>query len=217
MFQLAYGVETSDRIHVLDFDADTDVDQVEVVIGVGTMARIGLKGYSSLTRVDLFNDMLAYRTDHDADQLLSSGLKTIFKSAKFAPIHYPLYLARQAGRDVTSLVESLPPRARGRLSETNLKPYPGTAPANWQSRTFRELLAIDPKIARNRGVGCRYEIEDVIALRDFLSERFAGVTTNISTDLAKLGCKYDQLVYGDDFDGERSVMRSALGVPPIAC
>ncbi|WP_082698583.1 SIR2 family protein [Mycobacterium sp. GA-2829] len=215
VFQLAYGVETSDRIHVLDFDADTDVDQVEVVIGVGTMARIGLKGYSSLTRVDLFNDMLAYRTDHDADQLLSSGLKTIFKSAKFAPIHYPLYLARRAGRDVATLVESLPPRARSRLGDGTLKPYPGSAPANWQDMTFRELLAIDPKIARNRGVGCRYEIDDVVALRHFLSERFAGATTNISTDLAKLGCKYDQLVFGDDFDGDRHALLLALDVPAI--
>lgn len=131
VYQLAYGVETSDRIHVLDFDENTDIDQVEMVIGVGTMARIGLKGYSPLTRLDLFNDMLAFRTDHDVDQLFTYGPKLMFRSAKFAPIHYPLFLSQAAGRDIDELIAELPPQARSRLSDNSIKPYPGIAPWGW--------------------------------------------------------------------------------------
>jgi len=212
VYQLAYGVETSDRIHVLDFDANTDVDQVEVVIGVGTMARIGLKGYSPLTRLDLFNDMLAFRTDHDVDQLLNYGPKTMFRSAKFAPIHYPLFLAQAAGRDIDKLIAELPPRARNRLADSHIKPYPGTAPTGWQQMNFRELVAIDPKVARNRGVGCQYDVDDVVALKHFLEQRIAQATNTVDTELAKLGCKYDQLVYGSDFDGDREQLHLALGI-----
>jgi hypothetical protein len=73
------------------------------------------------------------------------------------------------------------------LSDNNIKPYPGIAPAGWQDMTFRELLAIDAKIARNRGADCRYELQGVVALKVVLEERIGRAFMTLPTDLAKLG------------------------------
>ena len=209
VYQLAFSSEPTGRVYVLPFE-DAQEDEVEVVVGVGTMERLGLKGYSVYTRTEFFLDMLNGRLDHNAANMLHALVPWIFRTAKFAPVWYPLFVAGQEG--LKEDVAALPRRAQALISgETALVPYPGRRPSGWEEYSFRQLLQAHPDLVTNLGVGCRYELDDVIALRDHLKPLLEGKTT-IPTVVAKLCVKFDHLVYGDAFDGSQEALHKALGI-----
>lgn len=207
VYQLAFSSEPTGRVYVLPFD-EAQEDEVEVVVGVGTMERLGLKGYSVFTRSDLFLDMLKGAVDHNAENMITALLPHVFRGAKFSPIWYPLYIAAREGYEVDTTL--LPRRAQALLSgETALTPYPGRRPSGWEQMDFRTLVSKHPELATNLGLGCRYEVEDVVALRDYLYPLVEGKST-VPTDVAKLCVKFDQLVYGPQFEDERVRLNEAL-------
>ncbi|SEB52793.1 SIR2-like domain-containing protein [Paramicrobacterium humi] len=208
VYQLAYSSEPTGRVYVLPFEEARE-DEVEVVVGVGTMERLGLKGYSAFTRTEFFLDMLVGATDHNVPNMMNELLPSVFRVAKFAPIWYPLFLAERAGDTVD--LSALPRRARALLEgETALTPYPGRRPPEWDQLRFSELLASYPDLATNLGVGCRYELEDVLVLREYLRPELVGKTT-IQTPLAKLCSRFDLLAFGHGFDGDRRELHRELG------
>ena len=212
VYELTFSSEPTGRVHVLPIEGGP-VDDIEVVVGVGVMERLGEKGYSSLDRSDAFHDMLSCETDHNPEQFLSALLPTLFRLAKFSPIYYPLYLAERLNPDGTVAdSSSLPARALALLTgATKLSPYSvGQLPAR-KKQHFRDLLAEDEGLALNYGLACQYDLEDVMALRSFLVEKIPQQGP-IETPLAKLGCKYDRLVFGPDFVGDRVQLHVALGV-----
>lgn len=208
VYQLAYSSEPTGRVYVLPFD-EAQEDEVEVVVGVGTMERLGLKGYSVFTRSDLFLDMLKGATDHNAENMINALMPAMFRGAKFSPIWYPLWIADREGLVVDR--QTLPRRAIALLEgETILAPYPSRRPTNWEALSFTDLVAAHPDLATNLGVGCRYDVSDVLMLRDYLRPRVEGKAT-VPTDVAKLCVKFDRLVYGSDFEGDRVALLAALG------
>ncbi|MDP5185051.1 SIR2 family protein [Blastococcus sp. BMG 814] len=91
VYELAFNTPPTGTVHVVDIEDDTDLDKVQVVIGVGIMARLGEKGYAQYDRWDVFRDMLKGSRQHDVKMLTEVLLPEIFKGAKYAPICYPLY------------------------------------------------------------------------------------------------------------------------------
>lgn len=209
VYQLAFSSEPTGRVYVLPFD-EAQEDEVEVVVGVGTMERLGLKGYSVFTRADFFMDLLRGAMDHNAANMMNGLIPHMFRTAKFAPVWYPLFIAEREGFEADE--SRLPNRARALLSgETRLAPYPGRRPVGWEQLTFRELVDGHPDLATNLGVGCRYELEDVVALRDYLIPHLQG-QTSIPTAVAKLCSRFDHLVYGGGFTGDRDELFAVLGI-----
>ncbi|RZU30882.1 SIR2 family protein [Blastococcus saxobsidens] len=213
VYELTFSAEPSGRVHVLPMDDDANPDEIEVVVGIGTLERLGERGYRAFTRADLCRDMLAGAKDHNPNRLLHDLLPRLFRSAKFVPIYYPLLATGRIGTDnnVTD-TEGLPANARALISgTTKLRPYRMLGLAERRAQTFRELLAEDRMVALDFGLVCSYEVEDVVALRDFLTTAI-GDAESVETMAAKLSCKYDRLVYGPDFEGDRKEMYKALGV-----
>lgn len=213
VYELTFSTEPSGRVHVLPID-DKDIDDVEIVVGVGTMERLGEKGYSALGRSDICRDMLTCETDHNAERLASDLVPRLLRGAKFVPVYYPLYLAHLldgAGNPLD--ISGLPANGRALISgSTKLIPYVVRDKAKRQKQTFRELLLEEDKnVALEYGLVCMYEVADVVALKDFLLERVPQ-SDPVSTPIAKLCCKYDRLVYGPDFGGDRGDLHAALGV-----
>lgn len=214
VYELTFSTEPTGRVHVLSLDQDEDVDDVEIVVGVGTMERLGERGYSSLGRADICRDMLTCETDHNADRLVSDLLSQLLRSAKFVPVYYPLYLAGRVNEDGTVPdTAGLPANGKSLISGgTKLTPYVARDLPKRKTQNFRDLLALnDPNIAMEYGLVCQYELEDAIQLRDFLLERVPDADS-VPTPLAKLCCKYDHLVYGPGFSGDRGELHGALGV-----
>lgn len=213
VYELTFSTEPSGRVHVLPFDAE-DMDDVEIVVGVGTMERLGEKGYSALGRADICRDMLSCETDHNAARLAADLVPRLLRGAKFVPVYYPLFLAGQLDGEGSALDTSgLPAHGRALINgSTKLTPYVVRERAERQKQTFRDLLLEnDDNLALEYGLVCRYDVEDVVSLKDFL---LAHVPTSdpVSTQVAKLCCMYDQLVYGPRFEGSRAALHAALDI-----
>lgn len=212
LYQLAFNNPTQARVFTVDIEDDTDLDKVETVIGVGTMAQLGAKGYAAFDRQDLFADMVTGNFKHNQVSLMDLLVPRIFKQAKFAPIYYPLHVAGRLNADRTAIdAHTLPARARHLIDgTTKLEPYAGN---HGSIGGFADLLATDPDHAINLGVAASFDEDDVVALRDLLHAEFA--KRPISTEVAKLGCKYDALVYGPDYAGDHDALSARLASTPL--
>ena len=213
LYELAATTPPKGRIYTVDIEDDTDLDKIEVVIGVGTMARLAHKGYAAFDRRDLFLDMLTGATKHDPAALVDVLLPRLFQGAKYAPIYYPLQLAGKVdllGRLTDPSV--VPVRAKHLIDgSANESPFTKKQTNLRSTQSFQELLQEGSKAAWF-GLIARYdEAEDVLALRDFLIKRFTSSRTT-STDLARLGCKYDRLVFGGDYAGDRTELLKLLSL-----
>lgn len=213
VFRLAYDSTPSSNIHVLPFDETADTDKVEMVIGVGTMARLAALGYGHYRRSDLIRDMLTAQTEHDPDRLINRLLFEQFATAPYNPLYYPLIVAGRLHIDGSvDEVSDLPERAQDLLRDPDrISAAVGGVGAAVRSKTFRQLLAEGGNRARNYGPICQYEVDDVVALRDYLGAAISD-STFVETALAKLACKYDQLVFGFGFHGDRRELLEALGL-----
>lgn len=213
VYELTFSTEPSGRVHVLPMDAE-DVDDAEIVVGVGTMERLGEKGYSALGRADVCHDMLQCETDHDAERLAEGLVPNLLRGAKFVPLYYPLFLAGKLD-DAGNVHDTanLPANGIALISgKTKLDPYALRDRPKRQKQSFCDLLAEgDEAVALEFGLVCMYEIEDVEALREFLIESVPKADP-VPTPVAKLCCKYDHLVFGPGFKGDRKKLHRALGV-----
>jgi hypothetical protein len=195
VYELALKERPAGRIFVADINDDTQLDQVDVVIGVGTIARLGKKGYQVFSRKDLVLAMLDDDKSLDASELFQHVISSIFANAKFAPIHYPLSLARRAGIK-ESVVDTMPQRAR-ELAEGRIALEPYFSADGVAGRPFSEVVAKDPLRALHAGLACTFdEAEDIEALLEFLRDRFDR-SVPPSTEHYKLACLYDRLVFAD--------------------
>lgn len=210
VYELAYTTTPKGQVFVVGLEDDSDLDKLEVVIGVGTMARLGEKGYVGLDRHDLFVDMLVSKR-HDPDGLVQHVLPVAFRQAKYSPVFYPLDLAGRVD-DVGAVADrsGLPAHAV-KLLDNPPKPYV-KVPDERKNKTFRELLAMNVDLVWDAGLVCEYEVEDVVALKHFLHDRFESID-GAPTSVAKLGCKFDKLVYGREFSGDRAALLEALKAP----
>jgi len=207
--QMAYADSASERVHVLPLKEGENIDDVQMVVGVGAFERLGEKGYTPYTRAELFLDMIAGANDHNVETLRDQMVPFSFRTAKFSPIFYPKYLCESKG--IPFDVESLPAKAKALLvGDTALVPYAGRRPDGWESMGFQELLERHPDLALNLSTGCHYDVDDVVALGRYLWPRFVNNKTPGSS-LAKAGVKFDRLVYGPDFKGDIAVLRRVVG------
>jgi hypothetical protein len=62
VYELTFSTEPSGRVHVLPMEEGANPGDVEVVVGVGTLERLGERGYRALSRADLCRDMLSGAT-----------------------------------------------------------------------------------------------------------------------------------------------------------
>jgi hypothetical protein len=212
LYELASTVPPKGRIYTIGIEDDTDLDRVEVVIGIGTMARLAQKGYAAFDRKDLFLDMLTGETKHDPGGIVNALLPRIFRAAKYAPIYYPLRLARKVdGSGHITDSTAVPAKATPLTGTSMRSPFSKGQTAARSAQSFRDLIAEGGR-APWFGVVARFnDVDDVVALRDFLVTRINS-TKAVSTDLARLACKYDRLVFGSDFAGDRVALHAVLGL-----
>ncbi|MCA2357766.1 SIR2 family protein [Mycobacterium intracellulare] len=211
VYKLAYDSTPQGRLRVLDIAEGDNLDDLEVVVGVGTSERLAEIGYGHYSREDLIRDMLFGATQHNADALMTRTIPELFSLVKYLPIYYPLRLAGRISSDGTVTdKKSLPRPARELLNDPSAI-YPPSAleTSNRRNQSFRELLSEGERLAINHGVWCQYELNDVLALGEFLAQLLKR-SRKIKTEVARLACKYDRLVYGFDYKGNMDELLAAL-------
>ncbi|WP_157951402.1 SIR2 family protein [Rhodococcus opacus] len=214
VYKLAYDSTAQGRVHVLPIEQDADLDKLEAIIGVGTMDRLGEKGYGHFSREDLILDMVTGVEDHNGELMMSRLVPEIFgTSVKYAPIYYPLYICgRIDAVGNISDVASIPNKAKELIKDHELIQYHVVERSPRRSQKFSELLEDGEKVAILYGTVCVFDDESEVALlRDFLHKLIVR-TRKTTTEIARLACRYDRLVYGGEYKGDRESLMSALKV-----
>lgn len=71
VYELVQTSEPRGKVYVSDIDADVDIAEIDVVIGVGVEARLSSQGVVGLSRQDLQRDVLKSELPEDADTSLA--------------------------------------------------------------------------------------------------------------------------------------------------
>lgn len=215
VYKLAYDSTSQGRVHVLPIDQDADLEKLEAIIGVGTMDRLGEKGYGHFSREDLILDMLMDANDHNSEAMLKRLVPEIFTLVKYAPIYYPLSLCGRVN-DYGKVAQTadLPRKARALIDDPLLIEGNVSNESPRRNQQFSHLLAAGEKVAMNYGTVCAFDtLEEVILLRDFL-HALINRQRKTTTQIAMLASRYDRLVYGREYEGDRDLLAAALLKPP---
>jgi hypothetical protein len=213
VYRLAYEAKPSGQIAVAEMDDDTDLDKVEIVIGVGKIKELAAVGYSAMGRLKLIEYMLAGEMGHDGEGLMDVAIPRIFRGVTYAPIYYPMFIAgrlNDAGEPLAPL-GNCPNGQRILEGITELKNYLIRDREAYRAKSFEDLLAEGSRVAAGYGLECKYELDDVVALRELLQGNTPDSLKPAETYWT-LACKYDALVFGPDFEGDRAKLHAALGI-----
>ncbi|NSX02756.1 SIR2 family protein [Cupriavidus gilardii] len=208
--QLYELVKTSDphgKLVVVDVDSVEGKEDIEFVVGVGVAAerqeqervQVGDVGYTAITTVDIYSDLIHRDKGYEADRVLRETLPRLSRSLKFLPV---FFLLRGAG--VNSLEEY-------RASGFDADKYVNLTPIDFQTkalikgfrRNYRDLSVpemigrLTPEIVAQYLPFVQWTREDYPTIQKFLAEhsdRFA--TGAYSTAFRKLACLYDRAMYG---------------------
>ncbi|MVM36856.1 hypothetical protein GO730_02845 [Spirosoma sp. HMF3257] len=87
IYELVINNDPTEKIAVVDFNSTTDLEQVEVVLGVGVKSTVNeAKGYTSYTSLDLAYDILQEDHKLNANDVCIKTLPQIYRATSWIPI-----------------------------------------------------------------------------------------------------------------------------------
>jgi hypothetical protein len=94
VYKLVLTKEPSERMHVQDIEANTNMDEIDVVFGVGVVDQLSDLGYVGLSRRNLLHDVLQIASSLNARRTANEALPAILRQPGNVPIYRYL---REAG------------------------------------------------------------------------------------------------------------------------
>jgi hypothetical protein len=85
IYELVNTNDPTEKIAVVDFDTDTDLEKVDVVIGVGVSGRKD-KSYETYSRFDIAQDVLFNDLELDTNELINKTLPKLVKASTWVPV-----------------------------------------------------------------------------------------------------------------------------------
>lgn len=202
VYDLVRANDPKKKLAVIDIDDAENFDDIEVVYGVGVLPKVGATGYTPISRIDLFKDVMAETSRYDPKRIVEETLP-LFKQAKYVPCFRYLreggYIAGDGKIDASKL--------KGRLAKApDQKHTDFYPPAQYQG----ELKEVQ-KCPNILGVQMRYsnnsfyyipmlkkEQIDVEDLRKYVLANMNLLNASngaTATYFGKLICFYDWLKY----------------------
>lgn len=197
IYELVSTNDPTEKIAVVDFDVETDLEKVDVVIGVG-LSNKGEKSYETFNRFDIAEDVLFDNKNLNSLELTLKSLPKLIKATKWIPV-CKYYFSLEDKSKVDPKIISAATRS--------LKVFQQGNPYHYKVKVINENFnSIDQVIATSNPTQAvkiilLLEIEkiDIVRLEEFLKKNF-----NLSQDyqnasyFMKLVCLYDQLKYNND-------------------
>lgn len=200
VFDLVHTTQPSDRVFVQDINDDTDLDQVELAIGVGIQERLRDRGYTALDRADLARDILFADGEYRAEVIIRDTLPELLKKTPYIPIFKYLKEASSAATwDAANL--------NVRLAIAREAPIEKFRPKGVGKTTARAIASYDrdfDSYARQNDVETTVNHAGLLPvaalkieqLHQFLADNFAlakSPRANVLVNYFKLICIYDIL------------------------
>ncbi len=86
LYEVVQGQNPDKKIAVVDFDNIENMEDVEIVFGLGVIGKLGVTGYRAITANDLFEDLIFNNKNFDPHNILSITIPSFQGGMKFTPI-----------------------------------------------------------------------------------------------------------------------------------
>jgi hypothetical protein len=221
VYELVRDNDPQGRLFVQDLEADADLAQIDVVLGVGIKEKL-TQSYRGLTRHDLFNDLIDGGQDLRPRRVVEDVIGPI-QLATYVPVYK--YLREAGALDQEGNIKDaawVPERVRRRVEESPPRfrggPYENAAKA---------AVAKSPTLARLRAAEDDYHVMQYLfelpqgriylsTFRKFLEEtrdEFLSGVAGRATFWARAACYYDYLKYGKQLKARTLVRRASKKKP----
>ncbi|GGA71850.1 hypothetical protein GCM10008015_10670 [Flavobacterium palustre] len=193
IYELVSTNDPSGKIAVVDFNTDTDLDKVDVVIGVGVSGKSTEKSYETFSRFDVAEDVVFDNKGFDAQELIDKSLPKLVKANGWMPVckYYKQIenkskidakIVAAATKDVTLWKDANPYSYKAKTIQETYNSIAEIIEQNTPDKAIKIMLLIEP---------AKLNLEE---LEKFLRENW-----NLTTDqnnksyYMKLVCLYDRL------------------------
>lgn len=194
IYELVLTNDPTGKLAVMDFNVDTDLDKVDVVLGVG-MAGKHEKSYETFTRFDIAEDILFDNKEFEIAELLNKTLPKLVKAKSWIPIckYYNQVdnketldpkIVTAATKEILTWKEANPYLYKATQINETYKTIEEVITTNPPDKSLKIILLLDTE---------KLNLE---ILKQFLKDNFH-LTTNTqnSSYFMKLVCLYDRLLY----------------------
>jgi hypothetical protein len=195
IYELVNTNDPTEKIAVVDFDTETDLEKVDVVIGVGVSGNKE-KSYETYTRFDIAEDILYDNKEFDIQELTSKTLPKLVKASTWVPV-YKYYVACEDQENLDPKIVSAANKPLADWSKANTYSYKEKS-INEQFESIESVLAVN---SADKAVKIILLLDlDKIVLEDlegFLKENFELTKDQQNSSYyMKLVCLYDRLKNG---------------------
>lgn len=120
IFEVVKDENPERKIAVIDFDKIDNPELVEVVFGLGVIAKFGDQGYSAITIDDLFHDLIFDDKKYDAMKIIQKTFPGFHAKLKFTPIYQ--YMRKLEINDVAQAKKKIGPKNFDKIKRYLLRP-----------------------------------------------------------------------------------------------
>lgn len=193
IYELVSTNDPTGKISVVDFDKDTDLDKVDIVIGVGVLGK-GDKSYETFSRFDIAKDILYDNKKFDPAELINKTLPKLVKATSWIPVckYYNQIEDKEtidpkiisaAERPISVFKDSNPYDYKRKAVNESYSSVKDVISKNPPEKAIKMLLLID------------IEKINLEVLLNFLKENFKlTLDPQNSSYYMKLVCLYDRLI-----------------------
>lgn len=203
VFDLVHTTSPSERVYVQDIDDTTDLNAIEVAIGVGIQERLRDKGYTALSRSDIVRDVLFNNGGYRADQIVRDTLPELLKKTKYVPVFKYLKAAQATPKwDAKQIDQRIANASKATINNfrpTSVGKRTADAIAAYNKDFSAYAKQNDPETVVNYAGLLPEKALKASQLHDFLTENIALLDSergNVVVNFYKLVCIYDALQFG---------------------
>lgn len=192
IYELVSTNDPTEKIVVVDFNTDTDLDKVDVVIGVGVSGK-NEKSYETYSRFDVAEDILYDNKKFDLTELMSKTLPKLVKATSWTPV-CKYYVQMSKPEEIDAKVKSAFNRPLEEWNNANPYSYKAKSIQETYNSAQEVIDANPPEKAVKMILLLEKEKIDLEVLAKFLKDNF-----NLTQDqqhssyFMKLVCLYDNM------------------------
>lgn len=201
IYNLVKETDGSKHLCVIDFEDLDESSNIDFVVGVGVLDRLGKKGYQAIGLIDLFQDVVRKKSKYDPEIVLTTTIPTCEKTTKYVPVYKYL---KDVGINTLEDYKKSKYRLRA-IEEFNIKDFRNKQYQNYFVRECKGLSVKDiaDKYESNKAAifipFIPWKHINHIDLAKFITENIKntnGKISRYSTFYRKLICVYDAIVNG---------------------
>lgn len=194
IYELVSTNDPTEKIAVVDFEIDTDLDKVDVVIGVGVSGKRE-KSYETFSRFDIADDILNDNKKFEPTELINKTLPKLIKATNWVPV-CKYYSQIADHENVDAKIKSAYNRPLDEWKSSN--------PYSYKSQSLKETYNSIENVTESNPpekavkIILLLEIEkiDLVVLEKFLKDNFILTQDpQHSSYFMKLVCLLDKLKY----------------------